>query len=77
MCRSLKYSITKLKEKVFIKLIVDKSNDRVLGLHYIGENAAEIIQGFAVAIVNGLTKKQFDKTIGIHPTCAEEIVTLK
>ncbi|MFL2661505.1 MAG: glutathione-disulfide reductase [Alphaproteobacteria bacterium] len=75
--RSLKYSITKLKEKVFIKLIVDKSNDRVLGLHYIGENAAEIIQGFAVAIVNGLTKKQFDKTIGIHPTCAEEIVTLK
>ncbi len=75
--KSLKYSLTKIKEKVFIKLVVNKSTDKVLGLHYVGENAAEIIQGFAVAIVNGLTKKQFDKTIGIHPSCAEEIVTLK
>ena len=64
-------------EKVFIKLITDKLSDKILGLHYIGENAAEIIQGFSVAIVNGLTKKQLDKTLGIHPSSAEEIVTLK
>ena len=75
--RSLKLSLSNLNEKVFIKLITNAKTDKILGLHYIGENAAEIIQGFAVAIVNGLTKKQLDKTIGIHPTCAEEIVTLK
>ena len=46
-------------------------------MHYVGENAAEIIQGFSVAVVNGLTKSQLDKTIGIHPTSAEEVVTLK
>ncbi len=75
--RSLKVSLTNSSEKVFVKLITNKSNDRIIGLHYVGENAAEIIQGFSVAVVNGLTKKQFDKTIGIHPTSAEEIVTLK
>ena len=63
--------------KVFIKLVVNKQTDKVLGLHYIGNGSAEIIQGFSVAIVNGLKKNQFDKTIGIHPTSAEEIVTLK
>ncbi len=75
--RSLKISLTNSSEKVFVKLITNKSDDRIIGLHYVGENAAEIIQGFSVAVVNGLTKKQFDKTIGIHPTSAEEIVTLK
>ena len=73
----LKYSMTKIKTKVFIKLIVTGARQRIIGIHYIGENAAEIIQGFSVAIVNGLKKNQFDKTIGIHPTSAEEIVTLK
>ncbi|MEE2695236.1 MAG: glutathione-disulfide reductase [Pseudomonadota bacterium] len=75
--RPLKYSLSNLKENVFIKLIVNKVNDKILGIHYIGENAAEIIQGFSVAIVNGLTKKELDRTIGIHPTSAEEIVTLR
>jgi glutathione reductase (NADPH) len=75
--RPLKYSLSKMKEDVFIKLIVNNLNGKILGLHYIGENAAEIIQGFSVAIVNGLTKKQLDKTVGIHPTSAEEIVTLR
>ena len=75
--RSLKFSMSKLKEKVLIKLITNASNDKIVGLHYVGENAAEIIQGFSVAVVNGLTKSQLDKTIGIHPTCAEELVTLK
>ena len=69
--------MSKSKEKVLIKLITNASNDKIVGLHYVGENAAEIIQGFSVAVVNGLTKSQLDKTIGIHPTCAEEFVTLK
>ena len=75
--RPLKYSLSDINEKVFIKLLVNRSNDKVLGLHYLGENAAEIIQGFAVAIVKGLKKEDFDKTIGIHPSSAEEIVTMK
>jgi len=75
--RPLKYSLSKTKEKVFIKLVVNKETDKVLGLHYVGDGSAEIVQGFSVAIVNGLKKNQFDKTIGIHPTSAEEIVTLK
>ncbi len=72
----LKYSMTKIKTKVFIKLIVTGARQRIIGIHYIGENAAEIIQGFSVAVVNKLTKKQLNKTLGIHPTSAEEIVTL-
>ena len=75
--RPLKYSLSKKNDKVFIKLVVNKQTDKVLGLHYVGDGSAEIIQGFSVAIVNGLKKNQFDKTIGIHPTSAEEIVTLK
>ena len=75
--RSLKLSMSNSNEKVLIKLITNASNDKIIGLHYVGENAAEIVQGFSVAVVNGLTKSQLDKTIGIHPTCAEELVTLK
>lgn len=75
--KPLKYSLSKHNEQVFIKLVVNKQTDKVLGLHYIGDGSAEIVQGFSVAIVNGLKKNQFDKTIGIHPTSAEEIVTLK
>ena len=48
-----------------------------MGLHYIGNDAAEIVQGFSVAIVSGLKKSDFDRTVGIHPSSAEEIVTLK
>ncbi len=75
--RPLRFSMSKLKDKVFVKMIINSKNEKILGLHYIGESAAEIIQGFAIAIVNGLTKSEMDKTIGIHPTSAEEIVTLK
>ena len=75
--RPLKLSLSDVKEKIFLKLITNKSNDKVVGLHYLGENAAEIIQGFSVAVVKGLKKSDFDKTIGIHPSSAEEIVTLK
>ncbi len=75
--KPLKLSLGKHKEKVFIKMIVETSSEKVIGLHYVGPNAAEIIQGFAVAIVNGLKKSDFDRTIGIHPSSAEEIVTMK
>lgn len=75
--RPLKLSLTKFNEKVLIKLIVDASSDKVVGLHFVGAEAGEIIQGFSVAIVNGLKKSDFDKTMGVHPSTAEEIVTLK
>ena len=64
-------------ERTFIKMIVDKATDRVLGCHMVGHHAAEIIQGIAIALKAGATKSQFDATIGIHPSTAEEFVTLK
>jgi glutathione reductase (NADPH) len=60
-----------------VKLIVDSASDRVVGVHMVGPEAGEIIQGFAVAVKCGATKAQFDATIGIHPTTAEEFVTLR
>ncbi|MDC3091777.1 glutathione-disulfide reductase [Rickettsiales bacterium] len=75
--RPLKLTLSKSNEKVFIKLIVDRKTEKVIGLHYIGSDAAEIVQGFSVAIVKGLKKSDFDNTIGIHPSSAEEIVTLR
>ncbi len=75
--RPLKYTLTGREEQTLIKLIVEDATDRVVGLHMIGRDAPEIVQGFAVAIKAGLTKTDFDATIGIHPTAAEEIVTLR
>jgi glutathione reductase (NADPH) len=63
--------------RVYIKLIVDTATDRVVGCHMVGEHAAEIIQGIAIAIKAGATKTDFDQTMGIHPTVAEEFVTLR
>jgi glutathione reductase (NADPH) len=60
-----------------MKLVVDTASDRVLGLHMVGPDAGEIVQGFAVAMQAGATKAVFDRTIGIHPTIAEEFVTLR
>jgi glutathione reductase (NADPH) len=60
-----------------MKLVVEKKTDRVLGVHMIGPDAGEIIQGFAVALKAGATKLQFDATIGIHPTIAEGFVTMR
>ena len=65
------------KGRVYIKLIVDEATDRVVGCHMVGEHAAEIIQGIAIAIKAGATKANFDQTMGIHPTVAEEFVTLR
>jgi glutathione reductase (NADPH) len=73
----LKHTLTGRAEKVLMKLVVDETSDRVLGVHMVGAEAGEIIQGFAVALKCGATKGQFDATIGIHPTTAEEFVTLR
>jgi glutathione reductase (NADPH) len=74
---SLRHQLTGSGEKVLMKLVVDKKTERVLGVHMVGPDAGEIIQGFAVALNCGATKRQFDATIGIHPTIAEEFVTLR
>jgi glutathione reductase (NADPH) len=70
------HTLTERKTKTLVKLVVDRETDRVLGCHMIGRDAAEIIQGFAVAIKAGATKAAFDSTVGIHPSSAEEFVTL-
>jgi glutathione reductase (NADPH) len=64
-------------QRTLMKLVVDAASDRVVGLHMVGDDAGEIVQGFAVAMKAGATKAQFDATIGIHPTAAEEFVTLR
>jgi len=73
----LKLVMSGRKERTIIKVVVDAENDRVIGCHMAGHHAAEIIQGLAVAMKAGATKADFDATIGIHPTSAEEFVTLR
>lgn len=73
----LRYTLSPVKEQTLMKLVVEKRTDRVVGLHMCGEEAAEIVQGFAVAMRAGATKAIFDSTIGIHPTAAEEFVTMR
>ena len=73
----LKLTLSEREEHTIVKVVVDASNDRVVGCHMAGHHAAEIIQGMAVAIKAGATKADFDATVGIHPTVAEEFVTLR
>ncbi|CAL0316122.1 unnamed protein product [Lupinus luteus] len=75
--RPMKATLSGLPDRAFMKLIVCAKTNEVLGLHMCGEDAAEIVQGFAVAIKAGLTKSAFDATIGVHPTAAEEFVTMR
>ncbi|WP_034292289.1 glutathione-disulfide reductase [Herbaspirillum sp. RV1423] len=75
--KALKHTLSGNAERTFMKLVVDAQSDRVLGVHMVGADAGEIIQGFAVALQCGATKAQFDATIGIHPTSAEEFVTMR
>ena len=70
-------TLTGKKERTFMKLVVDRSSQRVLGAHMIGADAGEIIQGVAIAVKLGATEAQFDATLGIHPTAAEEFVTMR
>jgi glutathione reductase (NADPH) len=73
----MKHTLSGRDEKTVMKMLVQDSTDKVVGLHVVGMDAPEIVQGFAVAIKSGLSKRQFDNTIGIHPTAAEELVTLR
>lgn len=75
--RHMKHTLGGREERTFMKMLVDRETDRVLGLHMVGEDAAEIIQGMAVAMKAGATKADFDATIGIHPSAAEEFVTMR
>jgi len=75
--RPLKHTLTGSGERTMMKLLVDRRSDRVVGLHMLGPEAGEIVQGFAVALKAGATKAIFDATVGIHPTAAEEFVTLR
>ena len=75
--RPLRNTISGRDERTFMKLVVDRKTDRVAGCHMVGADAGEIIQGFAVALKCKATKADFDATIGIHPTAAEEFVTMR
>jgi glutathione reductase (NADPH) len=75
--RALKLTMTDKKERTFMKLVVDRASQVVVGAHMIGPDAGEVIQGVAIAVKMKATKAQFDATIGIHPTVAEEFVTMR
>lgn len=75
--RGMKYTLGDIQHRSLMKLIVDDATDQVIGLHMVGDDAGEIVQGFAVAIRAGATKQNFDRTVGIHPTAAEEFVTMR
>ncbi len=75
--RAMKHSLSDIQEKTLMKMIVDDATNVVVGLHIIGLDAAEMVQGFAVAVKAGLKKDDFDATVGIHPTSGEEVVTLR
>jgi glutathione reductase (NADPH) len=73
----MKHTLSGREERTLMKLVVDARSDRVLGCHMLGPDAPEITQGLAIAIKSGATKKMFDQTVGIHPSAAEEFVTMR
>jgi glutathione reductase (NADPH) len=75
--KALKHTLSGSTERTLMKLLIEDATDRVVGLHMVGPDAGEIVQGFAVAMKAGATKAIFDSTIGIHPTVAEEFVTMR
>jgi glutathione reductase (NADPH) len=75
--RPMKHTLSGRDERALMKLIVDRETDRVLGCHVVADEAGEILQGIAVAVRQGITKRELDRTIGIHPTAAEELVTMR
>ncbi|NOX51056.1 MAG: glutathione-disulfide reductase [Gammaproteobacteria bacterium] len=75
--KPMKHTLSKRDERTFMKMIVRRSDDVVIGIHMVGPDAGEIVQGLAVAMIAGATKAQFDATVGIHPTAAEELVTMR
>lgn len=75
--RPMSHTLSGNPEQCYMKLVVDRATQKVLGAHMVGEHAAEIMQGIAIAIQMGATKAEFDATIGIHPSAAEEFVTMR
>jgi glutathione reductase (NADPH) len=73
----MRHTLSGRNRKTLMKLVVDQASQKVVGAHMLGEDSPEIIQGIAIAVVMGATKADFDRTIGIHPTAAEEFVTLR
>jgi glutathione reductase (NADPH) len=73
----MKHTLSGLSDRVWMKLLVQTSTDLVVGAHMVGDAAAEIIQGLAIAMTAGATKANFDATLGIHPSAAEEFVTMR
>ena len=75
--RPLKHTMTLKPDRTMMKLVVERASDRVVGCHMAGPDAGEIVQGLGIALKCGATKAQFDATVGIHPTSAEEFVTMR
>src|SRR6266436_5373605 len=75
--KPMKNTLSGRDERTFMKLVVDGKTDRVLGVHMLGADAPEIVQGLAIAVKCGASKKMFDQTVGIHPSAAEEFVTMR
>ncbi|MGH6989476.1 MAG: glutathione-disulfide reductase [Stellaceae bacterium] len=75
--RPMKHALSGRDTRTMMKLVVDRRSDRVVGCHMVGADAPELIQGLAVAVKCGATKRQFDETVGIHPTAGEEFVTMR
>jgi len=75
--RPMKHTVSGRDEKTLMKLIVDRKTEKVLGLHIVGPDSGEMIQAFGIAVKMGATKSQFDATVAVHPTAAEELVTMK
>jgi glutathione reductase (NADPH) len=75
--KPMKHTLSGRDERTMMKLVVDRKSQKVVGLHMVGPDAPEIVQGFAVAVQCGATKQDFDRTVGIHPTAAEEFVTMR
>ena len=73
----MRHTLSGRTRKTTMKLVVDQASQKVVGAHMVGEDSPEIMQGLAIAVVMGATKADFDRTIGIHPTAAEEFVTLR
>jgi glutathione reductase (NADPH) len=73
----MKATLSGRSEKVMMKILVDKQSDKVLGVHILGEGAGEMIQLVGIAMRMGATKRDFDSTLAVHPTAAEELVTMR
>jgi glutathione reductase (NADPH) len=75
--RPMKATISGRQERIYMKLVVDAQTDKVLGVHILGHDAGEIIQAVAIAVTMGATKADFDRTVALHPSAAEELVTMR